>query len=838
MATDARRAWEIVCNDVRHAWRRLVRTPAFTIVATLSLAIGIGANTAAFGVLYAVLFRPLPVVDPSSLAVVSLGPQFSMTYPSYEYLRDYSKSLDGLVAFRAIDVNLAAGGGTERATGMLVSGNYFSVLGVEMAIGSPIREDDDRTPESGGARGPVAVLSHQLWMQRFNGDPAIAGKSIHVNGELFTVIGVAPASFRGTRIGSFPDVYVPMAFARPITKTPNALTGGSNHWIRLIARIKPGVGTAHAQAEMDAVYQRFTHERLLPTLTTEASRRRALGRGIRLRSGSAGLLEMGDGIRPTLYLSMGLMSLVLLIACVNVANLMVARAERYRRDMAIHVALGASGGRIWSQTLMETLMLGGLGVACGLVLAVMMRGLLAQLLPAEQRIDLRMDAEVIGASVLAGFAAAVFLAMLTAWQSNRRGVIGALKDDSPSTRLWLRKGLIAGQLALSVVVLVAAALLGQTLRNLHLVDPGFERSSVLIASFDPGGRKPDAQAAFYQTLLDEVRAAPGVASASLAAQTPLDVNTWWALRLHLDASAVSDKPGAAGGGQTSASAPARGVETADVPIAFVAPGYFATMGIPFVRGRDLDPGEEGAASTTVVVNQAFATRLLGREDVVGATVSGNGNMIFAIAGVVRDSAALGLRESREPVMYVPLGRTPRGRLALHIRSAVPPATLASALEATVHRIAMDVPIYDVHTIDREIDREMGRERTFAQLTSIFGVLALLLCGVGLYGLMAYAVSRRMKELGIRIALGAAPRLIVRLVLREAVLLVAIGLALGISLASALAGTLEGVLFGVKPGDWRSVVSAVFVLLMVAMPSAWLPARRAAAVDPLIALRHD
>ncbi len=275
-----------------------------------------------------------------------------------------------------------------------------------------------------------------------------------------------------------------------------------------------------------------------------------------------------------------------------------------------------------------------------------------------------------------------------------------------------------------------------------------------------------------------------------------------------------------------------------MPIAFVAPGYFATMGIPFVRGRDLEPQEKGAASMTVVVNQAFATRLLGRDDVIGATVSGNGNMIFTIAGVVRDSAALGLRESGEPLMYVPLGRTPRGHLALHIRSAVPPATLAPAIEAMVRRIGSDVPIYDVHTIDQEIDRVMGRERTFAQLTSVFGVLALLLCGVGLYGLMAYAVDRRMKELGIRIALGAMPRLIVRLVLREAILLVAIGLVLGIALASALAGTLESVLFGVQPGDWRSVAGAVLLLLIVAILSAWLPARRAAGADPLIALRHD
>jgi predicted permease len=837
MRTNVRRAWEIAFNDVRYAWRRLARSPAFTIVAALSLAIGIGANTAAFGVLYAVMFRPLPVHDPSSLAVVSLGPQFSMTYPSYAYLRDYSRSLDGLLAFRAMDVNLASGGGTERLTGMLVSGNYFSVLGVEMAIGSPIREDDDRTPESGGARGPVAVLSHQIWMQRFNGDPAIGGKPIRVNGELFTVIGVTPASFRGTRVGSFPDVFVPMAFARSLTNVPNALTGASNHWIRVIARLKPGVETTQAQTEMNTAFQRFTHERLLPTLTSEASRQRALRRSIRLRSGSAGLLEMGDDVRPTLYLSMGLMSLVLLIACANVANLLVARAERYRRDTAIHVALGASGARLWSQKVTETLMLGGLGVAGGLVLAVVMRGLLARLLPAEQQFDLRMDAEVIGLSVVAGFVAAIFLAVVSTWQSARASVTGALKGDDRSTRLWLRKGLIAGQLALSVIILVAAALLGQTLRNLHRVDPGFERAGVLIASFDPGGRKPDAQGAFYQQLLDDVRATPGVVSASLAGQTPLDVGTWWALNFQRGASAVPEAPGAV----PSAPASAPGVEAISVPIAFVAPGYFATMGIPFVRGRDLEPREEGAALTTVVVNQSFAMRLLGREDVVGATMSGNGNMVFDIAGVVRDSAALGLRSPDEPVMYVPLNGTPmtqRGQLALHIRTAVPPATLVSSLEATVRRIGSDVPMYDVHTIDQEIDRLMGRERTFAQLTSVFGALAMLLSAVGLYGLIAYAVSRRMKELGIRVALGAAPHLIVRLVLREAVLLVAIGLALGIFLASALASTLERVLFGVQPGDWRSLAGAVLVLLAVALLSAWLPARRAAGIEPLIALRHD
>jgi putative ABC transport system permease protein len=409
-----------------------------------------------------------------------------------------------------------------------------------------------------------------------------------------------------------------------------------------------------------------------------------------------------------------------------------------------------------------------------------------------------------------------------------------------ATRLWLRKGLIVGELAVSVVVLVAAALFGQTLRNLELVDPGFERERVLIASLDPGGRKAEAQGAFYQQLLGEVRAMPGVVSASLAGQTPLDVNTWWGLQVRRAASELSE---AAGSAPTplapSPSAPAPNTEAINTPVAFVAPGYFKTMGIPFVRGRDLEPQDEGAASMTVVVNQGFATRLLGREDVVGATVmANNGNTALAIVGVVRDSAALGLRSADEPVLYMPLGRTPRGQLALHVRAAVPAATLVQALEAAVRRIASDVPIYDVHTIDQELDRVMGRERTFAQLTSVFGVLALLLSAVGLYGVIAYAVSRRTKELGIRVALGAAPGHIVRLVLREAVMLVALGLALGVPLASALAGAIESLLFGVTPGDWTSLTTAVVLLLVVVILSAWLPARRAARIDPLIALRNE
>jgi predicted permease len=379
---------------------------------------------------------------------------------------------------------------------------------------------------------------------------------------------------------------------------------------------------------------------------------------------------------------------------------------------------------------------------------------------------------------------------------------------------------------LSVVVLVAAALFGQTLRNLALIDPGFERERVLIASLDPSGRTPQEQTTFYERLLSDVRASPGVVSAALSASEPMSTSMGWSMRVRR--------------GGTGA------VELVNSWVATVSSDYFKTMGIPILRGTDRLRGEGvsalvsgGAPSApwSVLVNETFVTRFLGDQEPIGAQVMGNGTMTFEIVGVVKDSATIGIRERHEPVMYVANDR-PTGTLVLHVRAAVPPAGLIKTIEDVVQRVASDVPIFGVRTIDQQIDRLMGRERTFAQLTSIFGALALLLSAVGLYGLIAYAVSRRTKELGIRVALGAEPARIMRMVLREATLLITIGLAVGVPLAAGLAGTITSLLYGVQPGDWRSLTSAVAVLLAVALLAAWVPARRAGRVDPLVALRHE
>ena len=803
--------------DLKYALRRLAQNPAFFAAATVSLALGIGANTAAFSVVYAVLLRSLPVQDPASLAVVSTrftGFQYSMSYPAYTYLRDHASSVDGMVAFRAQPLNVSAGGTTERVTGMLVSGNYFDVLGVRMATGSPIQADDDRVPGSGGARGLVAVLSHQYWQRRFDSDPAIVGSSLRINGHPFTIVAVAPPGFHGTRVGSLPDVFVPMMFAARVYDVPNWLSNPRNNWLRIIARRKPAVGLAQAQAEMTLVFRQFYTESILPLADNDSTRRRAREALIVLEPGQTGLLEMGDRVKPTLSALMGLVGLVLIIACVNVANLMVARAERSHRQTAIALALGASRLRLWTHSLLESLAIGTAGLILGLGVAILTRGLLLQLVPDRQELDVSMDPRVFGASVLVALLTTIVLASVTARQSLRVGVIRALKGEDVAAKLWIRKGLIVAQLALSIVVLVCAALFTQTVNRLRLVDPGFDRDRVLIASTATDGYSAEQRKTFSARLLDDVRNIPGVVSAAFASDAPLDVNTGWNILVQRD--------------------PAEPPRQAGASVAFISPDYFKTMGIALMKGRDFDERDETNALRAVIVNENFVRSYLrpGR-DPIGALVVGNGNMTFEIVGVVKDSASIGLRDLDQHMLYVP-----RGQGVLHVRSAVPPATLRGSIEAAVRRLDPNVPVFNVRTIDQQIDRSMRTERTFATLSSSFGVLALVLSAVGLYGVIANAVSRRRKELGIRLALGAEPGRILRLVLGEAGLLVALAAAIGLPCAWLSGRAVRSLLYGIQSGDWKSVAIALGVLVLFAAFAAWIPARRASRVDPMIALRAE
>jgi predicted permease len=439
-----------------------------------------------------------------------------------------------------------------------------------------------------------------------------------------------------------------------------------------------------------------------------------------------------------------------------------------------------------------------------------MRRLLVQLLPSRADLDVTMDWKVFSMAVFAGVSIALVLGTLTAWHGTRVGILRALKAEDLAARLWVRKGLIIGQLALSVVVLLAAGLFVQTLQKLRQVNPGFERQQVLIVSTDTGGYSPEQRTTFNTRLLADVRGIPGVVSAALSSDEPLGVSTGWNL------SVTPDPPAAAY--QASAS------------VSFVSPDYFRTLGIPVLRGREFD---ERDGIDRVIVNENFVRTYLGTRDPLGYRVSGNGNMRFEIVGVVRDSASTGLRDLDQQMLYVPGGHG-----VLHVRAAVPAATLRSIVEAAVHRLDANVPVFNVRTIEQQLDRAVIREQTFARMSVTFAVLALVLSAVGLYGVMANAVSRRTKVLGIRLALGADPRAVVTMIVREAGLLIAAGIACGVPSALALAHAFESLLFGVQPTDVTIAAIAVVVLTAVAFGSAWLPARRAARVDPLTALRAE
>jgi predicted permease len=805
---------EMLAHDVKVAWRRLVKAPAFAAVAILSLAIGIGTNTAAYSVLNAVLLRSLPVADPGSLAVVGAryaGRQYSMPHPAFLYLRDHTSSAR-VVAFRALPLNLSAGASTERVTGMLVSGNYFGVLGVTMTLGTAIGDEDDRVPSSGGPRGIVAVLSHGYWVRQFEADRGVIGRSIRLHGQPVTIVGVAPRGFNGTRTGSIPDIYVPMMFASAVFDIPNWLTNPRNNWIRLMARLNPGATMSSAAAEMTTAFRQYNEQYVIPLSTTDAARTRARSGIIELEGGSAGLFELGATLRTSLFVLMGLVSLVFLIACVNVANLFVGRAERQHRDTAIALALGASTRHLWSQSLAESVLVSSAGCVLGLVSAGWIQTVLLPLVPDAHALDTSMDPHVFGVSALMGASVSILLGAMTVWRARKLGVSSVLKGEDTAARLWLRKGLIVGQLALSIVVLVTAALFARTLDRISNVDPGFERERVMLASISPGSMPRARQLAFVDRMIEELERTPGVVSAAFGNHEPLGLTTYWTMQFR------------------EADGSARNVP---VRVEWVTPGYFKTMGIPLLRGREIESRDRDASAAPVLVVNESVSRQLGASDPIGARLTGNGGMTFEIVGLVRDTSADGLREIGIPVIYVAGGSG-----LLVVRTAGDPAALATAIRTIAQRLEPDVPIFNVRTIGDQIGRFLDRERTFASLSIAFAALAVLLSAVGLYGVIANAVSRRTRELGIRLALGAAPERIRRLVLREAAGLVAIGIAAGLPAAYATGQFIASSLFEVSPGDPRSAVVAVAILSAVAAAAAWLPARRASKVDPLAALRTE
>ena len=813
---------ENLLQDVRYGARALVRSPGFTAVAVLSLALGIGANTAIYSVIDAILLRALPVADPGRLVVVTVpfikrgevSFNQSFSYPQYRYLRDRSRLLDGVLAFTSRPFSVSFDGHTERVKGAVVSGNYFAVLGVRPVLGSAIEPADDLIPGSGGARGPVAVLSYEFWTRRLGANPQVIGRVIDVNGHPFTVSGIAPEGFAGTEVGETPDVYGPMMMQSVLTpENQDALEKRRNVWLRVMGRLKPDAGPRQAEAECTLLYRQFRQEDLggMQNLT-EARKRSILEQRIALLPGASGISGIRKQYGTLLVILMVVVGVVLLIACANVANLSLARAAGRQREIAVRLALGASRRRLLSLVLTESLLLAAAATGLGLLLARWARDLLIRALLPTQTLDVSLDKRVLVFAIAVGLASGIFFSLAPALQMWRKPGLSAAR-----TRGRLGPLLVSAQVALSVLLLIGAGLFLRTLANLRSIDPGFARENILLAATDPAlnGYPSDRTKLFYRNLLDAARTLPGVRSASMADSSPLANHTFW------DFYISPSQPSSA-------------------QVTKVSPGYFDTMNIRILVGRDIADQDRDGAPGVAIVNESFARQTYPGESAVGKHLGLSRNEFnVEIVGVVQDSKYQGLREPTLPMLYVPYAQNHLfGPMILHLRTAGNPAPIVAAVREQVRRLDPNLPVFNIHTVEEQIDLTLAGENLMATVAALFGFLALALSAAGVYGVMAYAVSRRTREVGIRVALGASHASIVQLILRDAAVLVAAGIAVGVPVACVLARLAASRFFGVTPGDAASIALAVAALSIAGFLAAWIPARRAARVDPMVALRTE
>jgi len=811
-------------QDLRYGVRMLRTHKSFTAAAVLSLALGIGANTAIFSLVDRLLVRPLPVEQPERLVAFNKGTPPDLfdkfTYPDFADYRDLNTVFDGLVCVAETALNLSERGPAERIHGLQVSGNYFSALRVTPALGRGFLLAEERAPDA----PPVAVLSYGLWQRRFGADPAVVGREITLNGRGHTVLGVAPAEFTGTIRGTAPDLYVPIK--------PDSSRG--KYWLLLMGRLKPQVSREQAQAAMNVLGLQIAQHYPRP----DGSPRREPP--LLLEDGSQGHTYLLRKLSFPLKLLMGMVALVLLIACANVANLLLVRAAARRKEMAIRMAIGAGRGRLVRQLLTESLLLAGLGGGVGLWLAGPIGQLLASFTPPVGRgyatpLSLAggLDARVLVFTCCLSLLAGIVFGLAPAFGAARTGLVTALKDgandEANQRRLSPRKLLVVAQVALSFVVLIGAGLCVRSLQRLQAIDAGFDPAKVLVLSLDlgPSGYDEARGRLFYQQLVERVTALPGVESASLAQLTPLSDDP---LQRRTAIEGYEPPPGE---------------QSVSFFYNVVGPRYFETLRTPLISGRDFTPQDRASAPQVVIINETLARRYfpngnaLGKRLIFGAY---RGSPIplqhLEIVGVVTDSKYAELTEQTRPMMFLPLAQTYRPEMRLHVRTAQDPAALIAAIRRETQKLDASLPVYNVRTLAGQKDRSLYNARLAATLLSVFGGLALLLASIGLYGVMAYVVGRRRREIGVRLALGAQQRDVFRLVLKEGMTLVAVGLALG--LAGALTGTrlLTTFLYGVRPTDAATFISIALLLAVVALVANYLPARRAAHTDPMQALRHE
>lgn len=813
-------------QDLKYGARMLWKTPGTTAVAVLALALGIGANAAIFSGVSAFLFRPLPVPEPDRIVrpfevTDDRGETDSFSYPDYTDYRDQSTSFEGLVAEDMAQAAISTQNQNDVIWGQVVSGNYFDALHLKPAQGRSFTPDEDQTP---GAK-PVVVVSHSLWQRRLGSDPNIVGKTIDLNNRPYTVIGITPEYFKGTKFGLVMDFWAPMAMAEELRRDPGVLKERGSHWMSMFGRLKPGVTRAQAAAELSTIAQRLNQT--YPD--NRAGSTRALAKTeIDGRWGDATpIMKSGSAI------AMAVVGLILLIACANVANLLLARAAARRKEIGVRLALGASRARLIRQLLTESFLLAVLGGGLGLLLGAWVTGLMQGFVPALPynmvndffALDQRALIFTLIVSLLTGF---VF-GLAPAWHSSNPQIVPVLKGDAShvqkKARFTLRNILVVAQVTLSLVVLVCGGLFIKSFRNAQKMDPGFDTRGLLLVSLNPEliGYNEEQTKNFFHQIIARASSLPGVQAASVGRLVPLGDSSNSNGPILKEGETLA--PGAAG---------------RNIVNNVVSPGHFKTLQIPILAGRDFDERDRKGAPRAIIVNEKMAQMLWPGESAVGKHIfvgTGNTNPIEVI-GVVKTGKYRALAENPRPYFYWAMDQRGPGNMTLMVRTNGDPRDLVGAIRKEVESLDRRVPLYAIKTMDEHMQWALWAPNMAATLALAFAFVALLLSAVGLYSVMAYIVSQRTREVGIRMALGARRVDVLRLITSQGMKLAVVGIVIGFVLSLALSRVLASVLIGVSAYD-VSIFLAVPVLLGgVAMVACLVPARRATRIDPLKALRHE
>jgi putative ABC transport system permease protein len=833
---------EALWQDIRYGVRLLRHSPVFTAVAVLTLALGIGANTAVFSLTYQVLLQLLPVSHPEELVVLrSPGPRqghtdsdgdgaASFSYPLYKDIRERSSHVfSGLLARNSVSLSVSGLGNTERASGELVSGNYFEVLRVNPALGRVFNPQD----ETAAGANAVAVLSYGYWTRHFGGDPSVLNKQVNVNGTLLTIVGVSREGFTGVEVGQLPDVFIPITMKQQIEPNSDLLTDRKYHWTNVIGRLRPGLNAAGSEKALEGVFRPLLEAEAPLEQITPAQMPQFLIRKLLLEDGSRGRLIVQRDTREPLIILTAMVGVVLVIACTNLAGLLVARGEARQREIAVRLSLGAGRARLLRQLLTEGLLLGVTGGAVGAVIAPWLLRTILTAIPQGVGLNglhAELDARTLAFTLVLALVTTVLFALAPAQRLLRTDTQTALRAQNTSASASaastrLRKGLIICQVIFTTILLAAAGLFTRSLLNIKSVRLGFDPDHVIEFSVAPEFNRytPVQTLQVFERLRESIATLPGVRSVS-AAQVPVLTGDSNSGSLTVEGYAPSEN------------------ESMRANRNWVSPNYFATLSVPLLAGREFLRTDAADAPKVAIINEALAQKYFAGRNPIGMHIALRNTTArpeIEVVGVVQNSKHAHPRDEVFPFAYLPYAQNPKlGQATFYVRGTQDPLLLGNALRAVVASVDHDLPVYHLMTLTSQRDESVFADRLVAVLCLVMGLLAALLAALGLYGVMAFIVARRTREIGIRMALGASRGNVAWLVLREVARITSIGLLIGLCAAVVTSHFIQSQLFGVSGYSPAVLGMTVGLLLAVALLAGGLPARRAASVEPTVALRYE